>query len=128
MTSRDTKRKRKEEGFNMVEDVTFQKIDVAHAGANNALTDADHGYKVSPLASFGANGMDLDAVAANTGYSRKDANLGYYHNMVVRGADNVVDQASNDFGTPMLMKFRIACSGLLNQDKMLPIMAMNLQI
>ena len=139
MTSRDTKRKRKEEGFNMVEDITFQKInrDLPVAANNpDPARYVDHGYMTKPLSAFedagegvaAGYGFDLGASVPET--TRMDANLGYYYNMVGRGAEHAVSQDAGDdgWGAPMLMKFRIASSGLLNQDKMLPIMAMGLQI
>ena len=116
MLARDTKRKRKEEGFNKVEDVTFQKYGYAH-GAAAAHDDAnwDHGYTTAPTADISASGFVNAATAA--GITRMDDNFGYYYNQVRRHANFSVVANGNDEddkGQWMLVKFKIASSGLLN--------------
>ena len=58
--------------------------------------------------------------------SHMEENLGYYNSQVQRNAAGVA--AVGDGGTLMLMKFKIASCGLLNQDKFLPVFGMPLTI
>ena len=96
MLARDTKRKRKEEGFNKVEDVTFQKYSYA-VGAVPATANAanwDHGYTTAGTADVSASGFVNAATAA--GVTRMDDNFGYYYNQVRRTAATFVAAADGD--------------------------------
>ena len=78
----------------------------------------------------GANGyVDEENSSFKT---RMDENFGYYNQQVARNpeaaANNKGQIIAATMGTPMLMKFKIASSGLLSQDKFLPVMAMPLTI
>lgn len=110
--SRDAKMKLgKREGFQRFEDRTVQQ----YQGGT------DHGFAKGADTS-GAGLADADAA----GNSRKDGNLGYYKNQISRAANGAV--AANVWGQYRLQKFKLACSGLLTSDKMLPIMSMPLTI
>ena len=136
MQGREKKKKRKEEGFNRIEDDTFQKLSVADTntvvGGPSGVGNA--GYTVAPLSIFGAEGWRSPAPAA--GISDMEENLGHYRNQIRRTGDapaaqinaGAVDFSDANGGGWMLMKFKIASSGLLSQDKFLPVMAMPLTI
>ena len=60
MLSRDTKQKRREEGFSKIDDDTYQKFNVIHdggaAGPDQDGSNWDHGDSVQPLGGFAGAG------------------------------------------------------------------------
>ena len=60
MLSRDTKQKRREEGFSKIDDDTYQKFNVEHdgaaAGPDQNESNWDHGGRVQPLGGFAGVG------------------------------------------------------------------------
>ena len=139
--SRDTKMKRAEEGFSRIEDDTWAKhyrntpaiaaavgppVVVASAG------DHDFGYHVAALDMTDDAGFQRQQVGDEIA-SKMEENLGYYRNQIRRDDQGTTagahgDRANDVSAKYMLMKFRIASCGLLNQDKFLPVFAMPLTI
>ena len=103
------------------------------------------GYTVAPLditnnvLGHALNEQDVPGAPNRPTQSRMDDNLGYYRNQIHRmnqsgapapgpAAAGANAAAQTRDPVSMLMKFRIASCGLLNQDKFLPVFAMPLTI
>ena len=107
----------------------------ANVGAAVAAGTLANGYKTAPLGAKHASGWVSAAPVA--GVSDMEANLGYYRKQIPRPATHEVHAAATNFNTGanaaangyvanqqegwMVMKFKIASSGLLSQHKYLPV-------